>query len=172
MGLPAGLLQAFAETIFAQSTTATSPGNNNGPDVCDVWKKCWQRLDKVGGSSSYSWFGSFSCALNLSQYHICVPLMVMEIVTTIWQLMRREDKKIHFAHFNLLASWRLTSCMGSWGEGVEDKLSISVDDINGDMDDGDDGDHKGKTIMNKKSSPIYRHDSRWSVLASCMFEHF
>ena len=41
-----------------------------------------------------------------------------------------------------------------------------------DGDDGDDGDHKGKTIMNKKSSPIYRHDSRWSVLASCMFEHF
>ena len=36
----------------------------------------------------------------------------------------------------------------------------SIDDINGDMDDGDDGDHKGKTIMNKKSSPIYRHDSR------------
>ena len=53
MGLPAGLLQAFAETIFAQSTTATSARKNNGPDVCDVWKKCLHRLDKVGGSSSY-----------------------------------------------------------------------------------------------------------------------
>ena len=39
----------------------------------------------------------------------------------------------------------------------------SIDGIKVDMDDGDDGDdgdHKSKTIMNKKSSPIYRHDSR------------
>ena len=55
MGLPAGLLQAFAETIFAQSTTATSAGKNNGPDVCDVWKKCLHRLDKVGRTQLVTW---------------------------------------------------------------------------------------------------------------------
>ena len=44
--------------------------------------------------------------------HMCA-IDAMEVVTTIWQLMRKENKKIHFAPFNLLASWRLTSCMGS-----------------------------------------------------------
>ena len=46
MGLPAGLLQAFAETIFAQSTTATSQGRTtvqmfatSGKNVDTGWIK-------------------------------------------------------------------------------------------------------------------------------------
>ena len=90
----------------AQGTTTVQMFATSGKNVDRGWIK-------LVGAVLICDLAVFSCALNLSQYHICVPLMVMEIVTTIWQLMRREDKKIHFAHFNLLASWRLTSCMGS-----------------------------------------------------------
>ena len=71
MGLPAGLLQAFAETIFAQSTTATSAGKNNGPDVCDVWKKnVYTGWIKLVGAVLISDLAVLSCSLNLSQ-HVC-----------------------------------------------------------------------------------------------------